>query len=747
MYSEQPALLPAPRQPLLRVAVLGAPLPGGLDYFAPPGVEVAQLEPGRRVSVPFRNSQRVGIILELPEQGECPREKLKAAFALLDDAPLLPETLNQLVRWAAEYYYYPLGQAFATALPGLLNQGRAAELPDLPGWRLTPAGRELDPESIPPHYHRRRALLALLRDNEAGVGNADIQLLHGQVRSVLKRMADQGWVEACTLPRGLEIPPEQSELEPSPELNPAQAEAVAGICARLDGFGGYLLDGVTGSGKTEVYLRIIQQVLARGRQSLVLVPEINLTPQMLNRFRRRFSQPIAVLHSGLSERERLATWLRARAGLVPIVIGTRSAVWTPLARPGLIIVDEEHDQSYKQQDHFHYSARDLAVMRGHREKLPVVLGSATPSLESLHNVAQGRYHLLHLPERAGGAAHPRTRLVDMRARKPRLGFSPSLLEAMNQRLERGQQTLIFINRRGYAPVLMCHHCGWVADCEHCTAHLTYHQGRHKLLCHHCGAVEPHPGQCPACGEAELNLLGQGTERMEQALGELFPQAKVARMDSDTIRSRRALEKLLEQIQAGEADILVGTQMLTKGHHFPNVTLVGVINADAGLFGVDFRAGERFAQTLVQVSGRAGRADNPGEVLIQTWHPEHPLLNLLLQQGYPAFARAALAERRAAELPPYAHLALLRAEAVVADQVTAFLRQAKGLAEQCASPDLQLWGPVPAPLERRAGRYRGQLLLQATRRETLRGLLRQWLPQLSPPPEIRWSLDVDPQEML
>lgn len=533
-------------------------------------------------------------------------------------------------------------------------------------------------------------------------------------------------------------------------LNTEQSAASAQIHAALGKFQVLLLEGVTGSGKTEVYLQAIAEVVARGQQALVLVPEIGLTPQFVARFRARLGNQLALAHSGLAEGERLNAWLAARSGEAAVVIGTRSAVFTPMPRLGLIVIDEEHDGSYKQHEGFRYSARDLAIRRAQQANIPVVLGSATPSLESLHNAQLGRYRLLHLSRRAGTAEHPPMHLIDVRSQHLREGLSNALLAHMQRHLEAGGQTLLFLNRRGFAPTLLCHACGWVADCKRCDAHMTLHRAQDRLRCHHCGAERKPEAVCPECKARDLLAVGQGTERVEEALLAAFPGVGIARIDRDTTRRKGALDKLLDEVHSGEARILIGTQMLAKGHDFPEVSLVGVLNADGGLFSADFRAPEHMAQLITQVAGRAGRASRPGEVFIQTHQPQHPLLNQLIRGGYRAFATAALEERREAGYPPYGHLAVLRAESVQPAAAMAFLEEAAVLAREKAASGVELWGPVPAPMERRAGRVRAQLLLQSSTRKPLHALLRDWTPQLddlSSARRARWSLDVDPQDLM
>jgi primosomal protein N' (replication factor Y) len=524
--------------------------------------------------------------------------------------------------------------------------------------------------------------------------------------------------------------------------------AVAAVAAALNRYRAFVLHGITGSGKTEVYLQLVERVLAAGRRALVLVPEIGLTPQLLARFRERFAAPMAVLHSALTDHERLGAWRLACSGEARIVLGTRSAVFAPVPDLGLIVVDEEHDASFKQHEGgFRYSARDLAVVRASHAGVPVLLGSATPALETLHNVAAGRYELLRLERRAAGQAQlPLLKLIDLRHSAVRGGISTPAVLAVERHLAAAGQVLVFLNRRGYAPTLMCTACGWVAPCRECDARLTVHQGAGRLRCHHCGADAALPQRCPQCGFA-VKPVGQGTERIEETLGTLFPGVAIARLDRDVVRRRGDLEEVMQRMASGDARILVGTQMVTKGHDFPNLTLVVVLNADQGLFSTDFRAPERLAQTIVQVAGRAGRGAKPGEVLIQTEFPEHPLLTQLLAGGYNGFADAALAERAAAAWPPFSRLAALRDSATTAAAALTFLSEARAQAPRARG--VRLLGPVPAAMAKRAGRYHAQLLVESRERTPLHEFLERWLPQveqLKSARAVRWSLDVDPLEL-
>ncbi|HEY3643843.1 MAG TPA: primosomal protein N' [Gammaproteobacteria bacterium] len=731
------------RAPLYLKVAVPSPLYRDFDYLPPADTDPSTLQPGMRLRLPFGRREVVGVLLGTADRSEVPTAKLKAARKLLDASPVIPPDMLALARWAADYYRHPIGEVVQVLLPVLLRQGKPAELAVTPRWRLNLAGRDADVSALA-RARKQRALHALLLRHPAGLEPAAIAEALPGAAPALRALKERGWLEDASSEKAPADSTPMPIMAGSLHLNAAQKTAAAEIAQAVGGYKAFLLDGVTGSGKTEVYLEAIAAAVGSGMQALVLLPEINLTPQTLARFRARFGT-VAAFHSGLSEGERLATWLGARDGTLKVIVGTRSAAWLPLKSPGLIVVDEEHDASFKQHEGFRYSARDLAVVRAQRAKLPVVLGSATPSLESLHNAAQGRYTRLSLPERAGAARHPSMKLLDIRSRPLVEGMSDLLLDAVNRHLTADGQVLLFLNRRGYAPVFMCHDCGTPEACKRCDARMTLH-GRSRLVCHHCGSERPVPQKCAHCGSQAFGAVGQGTERIEAALSELFPHAGVARVDRDSTRRKGSMEKLLEEVRSGQRRLLVGTQMLAKGHDFPNVTLVGVLDADQGLFSADFRAAERMAQLVIQVAGRAGRAEKPGEVLIQTHQPDHPLLQHLVREGYGSFAEAALAERRLAGLPPFAALALLRAESPASAPPTAFLEAAREQLAQRRGSQVSLLGPAPAPMEKRAGRYRANLLLQAAQRAPLQNLLAATLPeldQLKQARKVRWSIDVDP----
>lgn len=724
---------------ILQVAV-PSPLRKCLAYLPPTNCTMAQLIPGVRVQIPLRNKQVVGVLVALTQQTDYALDKLKLATAIIDDKPILPLSLMQLLNWGSVYYQWPIGDAFSTALPALLRQGKPASLAINTHWQLTEAGWQINPEQLS-RAPLQAKVLKLLREQPDGVTKA--ALYQAEIRTpILHNLLSKNWIKEVSIkpnPISQRAISKQKKLE----LNPAQQLAVTEIITQLKQAKTFLLDGVTGSGKTEVYLQVIEEVIKQGQQALILVPEINLTPQTVKRFQARFSTVTVVLHSNLTDNQRLTAWLQAQTGNATVVIGTRSAIFTPLAKPGIIIVDEEHDASFKQQDSFRYCARDLAVMRGKLEDIPVVLGSATPCLESLNNALTGRYQHLTLAERAGNAKPPTFHALDLRGQVMQEGLSGKLLTLMDKHLQAGNQVLVFLNRRGYAPVLICHQCGWIAGCNHCSAHLTLHQN--FLQCHHCASQQPIYKQCPSCQQTHLIPVGVGTQRIEKVLEARFPEAGVLRIDRDSTRRKDAMETILQQINSKQKRILIGTQMLAKGHHFPHVTLVAILDTDAGLFSSDFRASEHLAQLLMQVAGRAGRAEKPGEVLLQTYHPEHPLLQILLTTGYLPFAKHALQERKMAQLPPFSYLALLRAEAMNQEIVQRFMQEICNFVLQ-QQLSIQLQGPVIAPLERKAGHYRMQLLFHALQRQTLNQSLKQiinYVEQQKLSKKIRWSVDVDP----
>lgn len=727
---------------ILRVAV-PSPLRRWFDYLPPKDTDPAILQPGVRLRLPFGRRTLVGMVCAIRSDSPVDSSRLKRALSVLDQQPLLPAPELRLLLWAQHYYHHAPGEVVSTALPTLLRQGKPAIPQRQAVWQLTAAGQTALSAGQLARAPKQRAVAELLQAQAAGLNAEQLRFIVPKALPAVQQLVEKGWAIRTTARAEI-----AAKSATAPPLNAAQQQAVDQVQAALGGGAAFLLDGVTGSGKTEVYLQLIDRVVQRGEQVLVLVPEISLTPQLLQRFECRLPVPLAVLHSALSARERLNAWLAARSGAARVVIGTRSAVFVPLHRPGLIIIDEEHDTSFKQQEGFRYHARDLAVVRAQQADIPVLLGSATPALESVHNVACGRYQRLSLPERVGGAQPPRVQTLDLRRTPLDEGLALPLLAQIEQHLQRGEQALLFLNRRGYSPTLICHECGWLGSCQHCDARLTLHLRRRRLICHHCGHVQNLPLHCPDCGSVDLRALGEGTERVEQALQRHFPGVGIARIDRDSTQRRGSLQQLLDDIHSGVRPLLLGTQMLAKGHHFPQVTLVAVVNADQGLFSTDYRASERLAQLIVQVAGRAGRAEKPGVVLIQTHHPQHPLLQQLAQSGYADFAVEALAERQAAQLPPYTYQALLRAEAEEASAAQNFLAAAAALGQPLAD-EVELLGPVPAPMERRAGRYRAQLLLQARQRRSRHTFLQRWLDQVDALPagrRVRWSLDVDPIDL-
>ena len=704
-----------------------------------------QAYPGARLEVPFGSMKKMGYLIETASHSSVPFANLKPIVRVLDEQPLLGPYDLKLLHWVSRYYHHPLGEVISTAFPAALRRSQAVSLPVITRYALTESGQCCDAASLQ-RSPKQRQLLHHFQNQKTAILATELAVWDKQWRSSVQRLLDKNLLRVVTETETDHLG--RSVLKQKGLTgNEGQQLAIDNICKHLTHFAVYLLEGITGSGKTEVYMQVIQTVLEQGKQVIVLVPEITLTPQLESRFRQRFAVDIALSHSRLTDNQRRDAWLSIQQGRSAILLGTRSALFTPLKNPGLIILDEEHDTSFKQQEGFRFSARDVAVMRGKLLNIPVVLGSATPSLESLHNIGQQRYQWLHLPERAGLAKPPVVQLLDIRNKKMQEGLSEILLDEMKKTLARDEQVLLFLNRRGFAPTLICHGCGWVARCRHCDANLVVHQQQGILRCHHCAYEEHKPGTCPACQTPALTALGLGTERIEQILWQLFPQQTIVRLDRDSTQRKGALENYLEQINTGDAHIILGTQMLAKGHHFPGVTLVAIVDADSGLFSIDFHAAEKLAQMIVQVSGRAGRAGQTSKVILQTRRPDHPLLTTLINEGYASFAKAALAERQQAGLPPFSYQALIRVQAKDPEAPQKFLTS---LTQLLPHQELvQILGPVPAPMPRRAGYSRYQLLLQSNQRAALHHFLDELIPAitaLKPGKKLRWSLDIDPVDL-
>jgi primosomal protein N' (replication factor Y) (superfamily II helicase) len=729
--------MPEPLLPVLRVA-LPLPLPRLFDYLIPHNISLPSAWIGCRVRVPFGNSEKVGVVLEVLDSASR-QVATKAILECLDASPLLTGELLQSLQWLSQYNQAPMGEVISAALPVLLRQG--ASLPETAayGWTLNHEGKQQLSQLR--QGSRPRALADVLLSHI--LDDAQIFDLMPNARDTLNSLKKRHWLERVRLPASTEL---IDTTVPGPVLNLEQQSVLDQLLPIAISFKPTLLEGITGSGKTEIYLHAIQDCLRQGKQALILVPEIGLTPQTLARFRARLGVPVYALHSALNDTQRSHAWMAMARGDAAVLVGTRSAIFTPMCRPGLMIIDEEHDNSYKQQDGIRYHARDFAMVRAKALNIPILLGSATPSLESLHNAIAGRYQFLHLKQRAGDAKPPQVRVIDVRKRPLQHGISNDMLTAISECLARGEQALVFKNRRGYAPVLLCHDCGWTAQCPRCDSPMTVQGTAKNLQCHHCGHRKNKPSVCPDCSSLGLQPQGVGTERLEEFLAEKFPDSALIRVDGQNTRVKDGLQKKLAEL--GDASgILVGTQILAKGHDLPRLTLVCVIGVDEGLFSADFRAGEKLSQLLIQVAGRAGRAQWQGLVLLQTHHPEHPLLMTLLAGGYPAVAALELAQREAAGFPPYAHLGLLRAEALKESDVFLFLNEARALIS--VHEQLDVSSAMPAPMPRRAGKMRGQVLLSAKQRNVLQKHLRGWVPalyELKSARKVRWSLDVDPVDL-
>jgi primosomal protein N' (replication factor Y) (superfamily II helicase) len=704
------------------------------DYYA----EGMQPCIGARVWVPFRSKTCLGVVVAVCE-AEAVSAKLKSIISIVDEKPLLSADILALCHWISQYYHASLSKVIPLALPKNYRCGDIAQLATSSYYQL----------SMPPeHAHQRLSkkssrqhmLIDFFANQSAPVSKKTI-FAAGFSTAILNALLA---INVVGVLNKIDKPVQLIETpDKALSLNAEQSLVVHAVCEQLSSYHAFLLQGVTGSGKTEVYLQIIAQVLASGRQVLVLVPEIGLTPQLLARFTARFREPIAIIHSHLNDNERQQAWQLAYEDEVKLVIGTRSAVFTPMPALGLIVIDEEHDASLKQMEGVRYHARDTALMRAFTAKVPIILGSATPSLESLHNGALKKYTLLRLNQKALSSAPLHYTIVDLRNQKLQQGLASITIATIRQHLKQQNQVLVFINRRGFSPVLLCHQCGWMADCHRCDSHLTLHHSVRRLLCHHCGCTKELPDTCPSCKSGELLPVGVGTQRVHDYLSKQFPDHVCVRIDRDEVRKKQALQKRLAEINSGEAQLIIGTQMLAKGHHFPRLTLVVVLEADNGFYNQDFRAMESLGQLLTQVAGRAGRAQFPGQVLIQTHLPQHPLLNTLIQQGYDVFAQALLSLRQKASLPPYSFMAVLRVQGVNESALLHFLQEVK---KQLDTDLVKVLGPAPAPLARKADLHRMQLLLKSSSRQRLHTVLVQmcaWLTVNKPNQKVRWSIDVDP----
>ncbi len=725
--------------PIIRIA-LNVPVDTLFDYYAE---DASTDDIGLRACVPFGKKHLTGIIIAVVAESEVPPAKLRAVKSIFREIKPLSQELLLLFNFCSHYYHYPLGKVIMNGLPLKLRNNQSLQLKDNQTdnqYSLTSAGKQITVKDIPARQRIARRLLVEFHCSTV-ISHRQIQQISPRAIPLLKDWLTWEWVAA--------IPKISTSIAPNlgPPLTTEQAHAVVEITNDDGHFKTWLLHGITGSGKTEVYLRIIASVLAKNKQSLVLIPEINLTPQLEAVFRERFSAiPLVSLHSGLNDTERLMNWLQAQSGEAKIILGTRLAVFTPLPNLGLIIVDEEHDTSFKQHEGLRYSARDLAIFRAKQINIPIILGSATPSLESYHNALTHRYHSIRLTSRAiENARLPTIEYIDTRTDKRREGLSSALIDAISQCLAEKHQSLIFINRRGYAPVLLCRSCGWSAACHRCSSRLVVHLRDKKLCCHHCGHDEHFPRACPDCGNQDLAPFGLGTQRVEETLAAHFPSARIARVDRDSTRRKHAWKDILQAIHTHQVDILVGTQILSKGHDFTNLSLVGILNADTSLFSTDYRASERLFAQLMQVAGRAGRAEIPGHVMIQTEFPEHQLYRALQRQDYDSLAHALLAERKAARFPPFVHQALLRAESHAMHDVMDFLQQASRLVAHTNT--IEMFDPVPAQIARLKGMERAQVLVQSNSRNQLQKFLARWYTEINrlSVHKIRWTLDVDPVE--
>lgn len=716
-----------------------------LDYYIELPIE--KLTVGGRVQVPLATKQCIGVVLNIkPQTTSEHSQKLKPITEVIDQQPILDSYLCQFLRWSANYYHHPIGEVIFSALPVLLRGSKAVPQPIY--WQAieNKSSRELLKRA-----KRQQALYQWLSTQEVAINEKAIQQFHGTGwKKSIEALYEKSLITKLEKPPVL--PALKARLNTTLRLTEEQENTLLSIQQAFESKKPqpYLLHGITGSGKTEIYLRSIEPYLAAHKQALVLVPEIGLTPQLLQRFTNYYGEAgIVCLHSGLNDTERLEAWQQASQQQAQIIIGTRSAIFTPLPQLGIIIVDEEHDASFKQQETFRYHGRDLAIKRAHDLNIPIILGSATPSLESLYKVEQKRFHYGYIGKRPNATPSPSLQIQDIRGMHLESGLTRYTLERIQQTLDKQEQVMLFINRRGFARMLHCPQCGWSSECDHCSSHMTYHARRSRLVCHHCTTEQPAPEHCPKCHYEGLISIGQGTERLELTLSQHFRNVPVIRIDRDSTSRKGALQNQLEQIKQQDQAILIGTQMLAKGHDFPNLTLVVILEVDQSLFSNKYHALERFGQLLVQVAGRAGRAQKRGHVLLQTLQPEHPALQILLHQGYLKFAQQLLTSRQNWQYPPYSFQTVIRANALNMQQALQTLQLIRGHLENLSLPELEFMGPVQAFMEQRAGRYRAHLLLKSPNRKQLHQALHYFTKtykQLKIHYSVRWSLDIDPIDL-
>lgn len=722
------------------MVALPVPLRRLFEYKAQPS-NTKVMTVGSRVKVHFGPRTMIGVIVEINQQAQFNVDKIRAIDELIDDDALLSPAILKLAKWASDYYHQAIGEVVRAALPTFLGDSKAVEMVEY--FRL--CGNE-DAQELLKNAPAQQKLFEFLQTKKQATSSSyELSLIHERWRPIIKQLMDKGLVESY---KKEAITSQQDQFEPIPILlNAEQQQVFDELSDRLDRFNVAMVDGITGSGKTRLYTKLIKHTLKQGKQALLLVPEISLTPQLIEQLKRQLNlSHINVLHSSLSDKARRQAWQGMQSGQVRIVVGTRSALFVPMLRPGLIIIDEEHDPSYKQQEGFRYHARDLAVMRGKFENIPVILGSATPSLESMHNVEVGKYSYHRLLERASGASLPIIHLVDLNNTSINDGLTPQLIDAINDTVEKKQQVMIFINRRGFAPVMMCTQCAWIAACDRCNARMTQH--KNHLACHHCGSKHKLIETCPNCDSSKMMAVGEGTQRVEERLQKMFKNASIARLDGDSIAKKGKLDEILKQIREGRVDIIVGTQILSKGHDFPGVTLVGIINPDSALFSIDFRATELMMQSILQVAGRAGRGDKKGQVMIQTAFPDHKIYQQIIHHDYNQFVKDALLERKQAQFPPWHSMAIIRAAAINPDLPMQFLgscfNDAKFLSQN--TDHIKVNQPLPAPMEKRQGLFWAQLIISSSSRAHMQQLLDPLIEKIESSEharKVRWSIDVDP----